>query len=372
MNRVIQGISAKIITNLITDTDSSSDSDEEIEELILLKRKLHRKIENYVERTVPHYDLSDFRSHFRMSKASVEQLCSEIAIPTIQIQGRPRTKMLDSVLLTLWSLANQESFRGIGDRFGMNKGHAHTIFRTICKLICSSLQSTYIVWPTGYQLRKTVQDFTNLRDENTFPNVMGCVDGTHIQIVGTFGDNSFYNRKGFHSMILQGICNSHLEFIDVFAGWPGSSHDARVWQNSPIYNKILNENVIPEEYHLLGDTAYPLRNFIMVPFKDNGHLTQRQKKFNKCLSSKRVVIEQAFGRLRGIFRRLKFLHLYRKENFKYVVLTACILHNFIIQRKEFENEIFEVEHHEGDNVQHEFHHGDIVGRAKRERIMLNL
>jgi len=34
----------------------------------------------------------------------------------------------------------------------------------------------------------------------------------------------------------------------------------------------------------------------MVPYKDNGHLTQNQNNFNKILSSSRVVVEQAFGK----------------------------------------------------------------------------
>jgi len=44
----------------------------------------------------------------------------------------------------------------------------------------------------------------------------------------------------------------------------------------------------------------------MVPYKDNGHLTQNQKNFNKILSSSRVVVEQAFGKLIGRFRKLKY------------------------------------------------------------------
>lgn len=42
----------------------------------------------------------------------------------------------------------------------------------------------------------------------------------------------------------------------------------------------------------------------IVPYKDNGHLTRKQKMFNQKLSSCRVVIENAFGILKQRFRQL--------------------------------------------------------------------
>lgn len=98
-----------------------------------------------------------------------------------------------------------------------------------------------------------------------------------------------------------------MKFIDVFAGWPGRSHDARIFRCSIIGQSILNNpsSVLPISCHILGDGAYPLSDGLMIPYKDNGHLTQKQKNFNRKLSSTRVLIEQAFGKLICRFRKLK-------------------------------------------------------------------
>lgn len=240
--------------------------------------------------------------------------------------------ILNSLLLTIWTLSNQESFRTIGDRFDLRKGHAHKIFIRICQLLTSKIKN-YIKWPTGQDAIKTVSHFNNFRQEKSFPNVIGCVDGTHILIPGPTNDNSYYNRKGTHSILLQGICNARQEFTNVYCGWPGSTHDSRMWQHSEIYRR-LDDNmheVIPPNTYLLGDSAYPLRKFLMVPFRDNGHLTSRQKLFNRTLSSTRVVIENAFGRLKGLFRRLKYLNIINLEYSKYIILSSCILHNISIR-----------------------------------------
>lgn len=68
------------------------------------------------------------------------------------------------------------------------------------------------------------------------------------------------------------VCDDNLRFLDVFAGWPGSVHDAHVFLNSPLYQLLEDEN-IHEEQHLLGNSAYPLTPYMMIPFRDNGHLT---------------------------------------------------------------------------------------------------
>jgi hypothetical protein len=345
-----------------SDDDLLTSSDEEI---ILNRRKTHEKIRGYVNNVVPYYDDIDFQSHFRFTREVVEKVLTEIRLkPVIVSPGRPPVQPLEAFLLTLWILGNQECFRSTADRFGFSRGHAHKIFIKTIKYVTSK-KNKYIIWPVGQHLMKNVDNFNHLRGNNSFPNVVGCVDGTHIMIPGPRNDDSFYNRKGVNSMILQGICNSGMSFIDVYCGWPGSAHDARVWRNSPIYQNLRN-NAIPTFYHLLGDSAYPLEEFIIVPFKDNGHLTAQQKRFNKILSSTRVVIEQAYGRLKGTWRRLKFLNIQNLTYFKYIVTAACILHNICVR----ENIRFEEDESYDDVDNDEPYNGNVPTSARNKRNLL--
>ena len=56
-----------------------------------------------------------------------------------------------------------------------------------------------------------------------------------------------------------------MTFIDVFVGWPGSVHDARVYRNSPLEEKVSH---LPIESHLLGDGAYPLTKYKSLKYFD--------------------------------------------------------------------------------------------------------
>lgn len=283
-NESTTSFSPKSLASIVEESSEKSDSDEELI-MILRQYNVRTNVERFYEVTVPRYSPDIFTSHFRISRVSVEKLVNDINSSYVNVRGRPPIPVEKSILLTIWTLANQECFRSVSDRFALPRGHAHTIVLKVCKLLCNNVNK-YIIWPKNEEARQNMIGFDTLRGERSFPNVFGCVDGSHIFIPGK-EDNSYYNRKGLYSIVLQAVCNSKKKIINVTCGWPGSFHDARVWKSSKIYNKLKyhKQDWLPGDTYLVGDSAYPLDKFIMVPFKDNGHLTRAQKLFNARLSS---------------------------------------------------------------------------------------
>lgn len=67
----------------------------------------------------------------------------------------------------------------------------------------------------------------------------GAIDGSHVRIDKPIEDpDSYVNKKQYFSLQLQGTVDHRMKFIDVFIGYPGSVHDARVFKNSPIYRDL--------------------------------------------------------------------------------------------------------------------------------------
>jgi len=113
-------------------------------------------------------------------------------------------------------------------------------------------------------------------------------------------------------------------------------HDARVFRYSTLYRQIKNtEPILPPQLHLIGDTAYPLLVNLMTPFRDTGHLSKEQLLYNTKLSCIRSIIERTFGFLKGKFRRLRYLDINDFELGKKMIGAACVLHNFMINKEEF-------------------------------------
>ncbi|CAL8370557.1 unnamed protein product [Boreogadus saida] len=84
------------------------------------------------------------------------------------------------------------------------------------------------------------------------------------------------------------------------------------------------------EYRLLGDSAYIGQDFpfIISPRRDNGALTDADLRRNTDISRGRVIIEQAFGRMKCKWRRIRDLQNTCTVTIAKIILAACYLHNF--------------------------------------------
>ena len=51
-----------------------------------------------------------------------------------------------------------------------------------------------------------------------------------------------------------------MKFTDVYCGWPGAVHDARVLRNSPLSHDAegRTDDLFPGQTYIIGDAAYPL------------------------------------------------------------------------------------------------------------------
>lgn len=95
-----------------------------------------------------------------------------------------------------------------------------------------------------------------------------------------------------------------------------------------IYEKL--PALCGDTYHILGDAAYPLRQYLLTPYKDYGNLDASKSKYNKKHAQTRVKIENCFGLLKQRFRQLMRLDFFAVERMCYFVLGCCVLHNLCI------------------------------------------
>ena len=172
-------------------------------------------------------------------------------------------------------------------------------------------------------------------EEGGFPGVVGLIDGTHISIRAPVEEpDAYINRKKFHSINVQVICDENMVFTDVVAGWPGSVHDSRVLRNSAVSNTAANK--FPGNTHLLGDGGYPLQTWLITPYRDNGHLTAEETFFNSVLSSNRQTVERSIRLLKGRWRKLQHLDHLNQKLIVLLIIGACVLHNVCLLHDDFD------------------------------------
>ena len=163
-----------------------------------------------------------------------------------------------------------------------------------------------------------------------FPSVIAAIDGTHVAIrCPDINDNSFYCRKDFHSLNVMGAVAADLRFLYVSARMPGSVHDAVVFETSQVGIRAITEGFGP--YVLLGDSGYPLRDYLLTPFLTPS--TPAEEKYNAAQIRTRGVVERAFGVLKQRFRVLDHSSGYimsAPEKASLIVITCACLHNIAL------------------------------------------
>ncbi|KAJ8949671.1 hypothetical protein NQ314_008132 [Rhamnusium bicolor] len=220
--------------------------------------------------------------HFRMSPNTFEDLLQKINNTVVannlnHNSTYPKIPIDKELMITLWYLSNMESFRSVADRFGISKSTCWEVLYRMCNLLLKvNMHYNIISWPN----RERQVEISNNFNINNFAGIIGCIDGSHIKIVAPKNNrNSYVNRKNFHSVLLQGVCDHKMLFTDVYTGEVGSLHDYTLYRRSELYLAIQTQQIrFFDGTHLVGDLAYKLHRNLMVGFKDNGHLTLRQKK----------------------------------------------------------------------------------------------
>lgn len=144
--------------------------------------------------------------------------------------------------------------------------------------------------------------------------------------------STYINRHDGVSITLQGICDARKRFLDVFTGVPSKVHDARVFKLSPISGQM--ENICEGTFHILGDGAYELRDWLLKPYRGYELLSRRRKRYNKRFCGTRVVIENAFGMLKKRFIQLMCLFMWDVDRITKFIIACCVLHNICIDEND--------------------------------------
>ncbi|KAM7427891.1 hypothetical protein ABFA07_021040 [Porites harrisoni] len=316
-----------------------------------LRRKFRkRKIAWVLERpqfwfehmVLSHYENNIWREHFRISRQTFRFVC-DLVRPHLARQDTNMRKAIPvekRVAVALWRLATGNSYRSTGLVFGVGRCTAMNLKDEFCSALLMSAND-FIKFPKGEaETKRAIQAFQEI---SCFPQVVGAIDRSHIPIIAPKIDpNDYYNRKQFHSIVLQGVADADGRFIHVSTGYAGSIHDARVLRMSSLVNEVEDRTILVspvirtgtgEEIRplLVADPAYKLTNWCMKPYPETRAITPSQRNFNKALSRARVVIEQAFGKLKGRWRCLLVKLDESVDKIPLTIITCCILHNICIE-----------------------------------------
>ncbi|VEN51239.1 unnamed protein product, partial [Callosobruchus maculatus] len=190
----------------------------------------------------------------------------------------------------------------------------------------------------------TIPELNNIRRQfflkHNIPGIIGCIDCTHVALFPpkindpNFPEYLYINRKGYHSINVQLVCDDKLEIMNVCARYPGSNHDSYIWNSCNLKNVLQNLHEAGHtDYFLLGDSGYALRSWLLTPITPEPNPNTPESHYNSAHKRIRSTIERCNGVLKMRFRCLfkhRVLH-YDPETACKIINTCCILHNICLR-----------------------------------------
>lgn len=236
--------------------------------------------------------------------------------------------------MTLYRLAHGASFSAVSRRFGIDSPTACRVFYTVCKAITENLGHLFEL---KSDINRVIVGFGWI----SLPNCCGVLGIEKFELGGDLlGENGF--------LIVQALVDSEGRFLDVSAGWPSTMRPETVLRKSKLYLGVeeskeylngssfeLNDgNSIPQ--YILGDSCFPLLPWVLTPYRGESNVEDgAEMAFNSVHRRGMQLVGTAFGRVRE-----KWKLLARKWNgqcieaFPFVIVTCCLLHNFLIKCSE--------------------------------------
>eukprot|EP00112_Aurelia_sp_Birch-Aquarium-sp1_P010870 Seg2301.2 transcript_id=Seg2301.2/GoldUCD/mRNA.D3Y31 product="Protein ALP1-like" protein_id=Seg2301.2/GoldUCD/D3Y31 len=292
------------------------------------------------------YSDDRFKKTFRVSKRTFNFLLSHIReeLQRETVCEEPVSPEC-RLAICLYRLGRGDYIYTIAEMVGLGQSTVTTIINEVNKAIVKYMWTECVsshMPATEEQFKEKILDMEELWQ---FPFSWAAVDGCHIPIKCPPGGNEackeFHNFKNFFSVVLMPLVDAKYRFIWGSCGFPGNSHDSIILQSTSLWKNIKDGLLLPNFMQrednvlippiLLGDSAFPFETWLMKPFS-KAVLSKEETNFNYRLSRARMVVEGAYGQLKGRWRLL----LRKPEGglfqIKMATLACMILHNVCLDQ----------------------------------------
>ncbi|KAK4381423.1 hypothetical protein Sango_2969800 [Sesamum angolense] len=212
---------------------------------------------------------------------------------------------------TLFRLSHAASFSAVSRRFSLDSSTACRAFYSVCKAIVENLGHLF---EFNSDINRIIVGFGWI----SLPNCCGVLGIEKFELEGhLMGENG--------SLLVQALVDSEGRFLDVSAGWPESNKPEDILKRSKLFSGI------EESKEYLNGPSFELNSGNSIPQE----LSSSEIAFNGVHRRGMELIGTAFGKVK---QRWKLVGKKWKEQcieaFPFVIVSCCLLHNFLIKCSE--------------------------------------
>ncbi|XP_067901236.1 putative nuclease HARBI1 [Heterodontus francisci] len=268
------------------------------------------------------------RRRLRLSRKTVTSLCEMLAedVSSNCIGGHPMPVALKvTIALNFYAYGSFQASATV--LCGVSQAEAHHCIKVVTDALFQRANHFITFKTDNTSQAERARGFS-------FPMVQGVIDCTRVALRAPARQSgAFINRKGYHSMNIQLVCDHRKRIMQVRARYPGSFHDALILRNSQV--PALFSPPDGKEGWILGDRGYPLKTWLMTPVRNpRDHAEER---YNVSHAATTVTIEPTIGLLKMRFRcldRSGAALQYAPSRVSRIIVVCCALHNLAIENGE--------------------------------------
>lgn len=280
---------------------------------------------------------SSFIETYRLSKDLTRDLCEELkpVMPdsTKSIEFSIESKVL-AALAFYASGKYQKTIGGRGDPSITQYFVGTAVLQVTEAMNHPSIVKKYIHFPHLRQERDIIK--AKFYMKYGIPNVVGCVDCTHVPMARPDDDQKSHFNKSYHSKKVQIICDSDSTIISVDATAGGSySHD-NILNRHAVRVDLDSLNHSGEPCWLIGGPHYTQKTYVMTPIPK---ITKKSPVSPEKYYSN--IHAQAHGAVLETIKQLKtrWKCLQANSNKQFdpptvamMIVACCVLHNMCNRR----------------------------------------
>ncbi|XP_063634875.1 putative nuclease HARBI1 [Cydia splendana] len=273
---------------------------------------------------------AEFVNTFRVTREVFETLYTEVGPLLPPVRNNRGIDPVDKILIALKFFGRGDYQGGVGrDQWvPMSQQAVSDCLRDVTTALNDpGLIHRHMIFPNTQAARAVIKN--GFYEKFGIPGVCGAIDCTHVALHRPHEyEERFFNRKHFHSLNVQMVCDHENYILNVDASYGGATHDAFIWANSVIRNHFEQLCGTGEIAYLLGDSGYPLREYLMTPV-DGAAEDSPEGRYNDVQKRARSIIERTFGILKGRWRCLLAARelYYRPDMVGKIVVACSVLHN---------------------------------------------
>ncbi|VDI74702.1 Hypothetical predicted protein [Mytilus galloprovincialis] len=155
---------------------------------------------------------NEMKIRYRFGRDSIVYICNIVGDKLRRSTAKETALTVEQqVCIALRFYASGSFLQVIGDTMGYDKATVSRAVNDVTNALLD-VKDNFIQWPKDINSKNRMK--CGFQRPMNFPNVLGCIDCTHIKIQGPSEDEAaFVNRKEFHSVNVQAVCDYESTYL---------------------------------------------------------------------------------------------------------------------------------------------------------------